>query len=534
MAVLLIMPVSCFRNYYKISKQPVTASESDINSLRNESRYFILRSGSQSWNMKNISVSPDQNTIHCELTDIPFEHQLHLREGEHQNKQYRATKSTRAVLSEVHFYIPFDTVARYGAYSFDAKKVSKIEIIEKDQLRSLGSQLGGVVVIMASLAAGALAMAALTSCPFVSPYDGNQFSLQGEVYGGAVYPQLSRHDYIKLNMAPAPDGSLQLKISNELKEIQHTDLAELITITHSKNVSILHDQNGNIYSIKNALQPVSAISNNNIDVTALVAAKDEQFMEFNDSSSANGSSALILNFKTPADMHQGKLILRVRNTFWLDKLYGKMLEGFGDYYNTFVEGQKKKPAEELNKWIDEQMIPLTVSVKTKQGWKMVTGLKTSGPMTYRDVLVPLDLSNASESFTHVKLSSGFMFWELDYAALDYSENDIFNIEKQKPVIAIDEAGKNVAPELSESDGNYLIQPQPGNVTTVTYKYSQPQEGQINTYILHSKGWYETIRHFNGKPNLAFLNQFKKPGSLSKFSVDLYRKGRASTETTAQN
>lgn len=532
MALLLIMPISCFRNYYKISKRSATASEADINSLKSESRYFILRVGDGAWHMNNIRVSADQRTIQCELKDLPFSHQLHLRNGEHENMQYRATKSTRAVLSEVHLYIPFDTTAKSGAYTFAADKVNNIEIIEKDHVRSIGSHVGGVIAVLASIGAGALLLAALTSCPFVSPYDGKQFSMQGEIYGGAVYPQLLRHDYIRLNMAPTPDGDLQLKISNELKEVQHTDLAELITVSHSKNVSVLSDQEGDVYTIRNAFAPRVALTANHIDVTALLAEKDGRFMEFNDSSSPNGSSEVILQFRKTAGVKKGKLVLRVKNTFWLDKLYGKMLEGFGDYYNTFVESQKKKSSEELTKWIDDQMVPLKVSLKTAAGWKTVTSLKTSGPVAYRDVVVPLDLLNIQEPFTQIKLSTGFLFWELDYAAMDESDNEIFNIEKQPPLIALDEAGINVSKELATADGHYLVQPKPGNVTTVTYKYYPPNEGQTNTYILHSKGWYETLRDFKGKPKVAFLNQFKKPGGLSKFSVEMYSK--SISESTAKN
>lgn len=534
MAILLIMPISCFRNYYKISKRPVTASETDINSLKSESRYFVLRVGDGAWHMNNIRLSADQSTIHCELKDLPFSHQLHLRHGEHENMQYRATKSTRSVLSEVHLYIPYDSAARPGVYNFAADKVSNIEIIEKDVLRSVGSHVGGVIAVAGSIAAGALLFAALTSCPFVSPYDGTQFSMQGEIYGGAVYPQLSRHDYFRLNMAPTPGGNLQLKISNELKEVQHTDLAELITVTHSKNVSILHDPDGTIYSIKDPVAPISATTKNNTDVTLLLTSKDERFVAMNDSLSTDGNNEITLNFKKSIATNKAKLILRVKNTFWLDKLYGKMLEGFGNYYNTFVNGQKKKSAEELNKWITDQMIPLKVSLKTKDGWTTITSLKTSGPIAYRDVVVPLDLSSSQESFTQIKLSSGFMFWELDYAAVDESANEIVNIETQQPLSAIDEAGNNVSNALAAADGNYLVQPVPGNVTTVTYNYHAPLEGQTNTYILHSRGWYETIRDFKGKPDLAFLDQFKKPGGLSKFSVEMYRKEKSIIETTAKN
>ena len=534
MSLLLIMQTSCFRHYYKIAKQPVEATPETVNTLQKESRYFVLRSAQYAWHMKNISVSNDQKTIQCELADLPFEHQLHLVRGEHhENMQYKTKKPTRVVLSEVHFFVPQDVSAKNGPYTIPIDKVEKIEVIEKDGGRTVASFVGGTFAIIGSLVAGVFIFAALTSCPFVSPYDGKEFTLQGEIYGGAVYPQLSRNDFIKLDMGPTPQGNLQLKISNELKEVQHTDLAELITIDHSKEVTILPDQEGNLYSIKDPYQPTSALTGDNINVRDFLSIKDGRFMEFSDSISANGSNEVVLRFNRPIQSNHGKLVLSVKNTFWLDRLYGKMLEGFGDYYNTFVENQKSKTAETLNKWTDDQQIPLKVSVKTKEGWKIVTGLKTSGPVAFRSVVIPLDLTGTDEPITEIKLSSGFMFWEIDYAAMDYSNNEIFSIERQLPAMAIDESGKIVVNELSTPDGHYLIQPVPGNVTTITYNYHQPQKGQAQTYILHSKGWYETKREFKGKPDIAFLQQFKNAGAFSKFSLELYKKEKAVQETTAK-
>lgn len=534
MLLLLIMPTSCFRHYYKIAKQPTTATPESVNTLKNDNRYFILRSGQYAWHMKDITLSSDQKTLKTVLEDLPYEHRLHLKEGERNgNMQYKKNEPTRAVLSEVHFYVPQDVTAKNGLYTLSLDEVQKIEVIDKNGGRTVASYVGGTLGVLGSIAAGVFIVALLTSCPFVSPYDGNEFSLQGEIYGGAVYPQLSRNDYIRLNMAPTPKGNLQLKISNELKEVQHTDLAELITINHSTNVEILHDQEGNLYSIKNPQRPSIAVTGNNIDVTALIAVKDGLHMQFNDSVSSGGSNEVVIKFHNPMHMDRGKLVLNVKNTFWLDRLYGKMLEGFGNYYNTFAENQKSRTAGELNKWTDEQLIPLKVSIKTSQGWKSVEGLKTPGPVAYRSIVVPIDLSHIDEPFTEIKLSSGFMFWDIDYAAMDYSENEIFSVAKQMPVMAIDETGKIVSNELSAPDGNYLIQPVPGNVTTITYNYHKPGKGMMQTYILHSKGWYETKREFTGKPDIAFLQQFKKPGAFPKFSLELYKKEHSTQQTTAK-
>src|SRR5687767_6421847 len=127
MVMLLIMPTSCFRHYYKIAKPPTAATPESVNSLKNDNRYFNLRSGQYAWHMKDITLSGDQKTLKCVLEDLPYEHQLHLKEGErHGNMEYKKNERTRAVLSEVHFYIPQDVKANDGNYTLSLDQVQKI------------------------------------------------------------------------------------------------------------------------------------------------------------------------------------------------------------------------------------------------------------------------------------------------------------------------------------------------------------------------------------------------------------------------
>jgi hypothetical protein len=109
---------------------------------------------------------------------------------------------------------------------------------------------------------GIIIAATKSSCPFISAYTNNEFVLQGEIYGGAIYPQLARDDYMPLRMNPTIDNNLQLKISNELQEQQYTDFADLIVVTHSKNTKVLADEKGNLYGIFDPKSPIAAWTGN--------------------------------------------------------------------------------------------------------------------------------------------------------------------------------------------------------------------------------------------------------------------------------
>ena len=80
------------------------------------------------------------------------------------------------------------------------------------------------------------------------------------------------------------------------------------------------------------------------------------------------------------------------------------------------------------------------------------------------------------------------------------------------------------PDLQNEDGIYLTQPAIGNTATIEYNAAPMTDAsKTQTYILHTKGYYEHVRNFTNKPNVAFLNQFKKPGAFPLYGLSLYKK-----------
>ena len=529
--LLLVNVIAGCHNFYKATKSNAdnnVTKAAVVDSLKQQTRYFVLRNGNQSFYMKNVSLNADKKTMDCILDTLSPDHQLHLVSGRGGRMRYnKGRDEDKGVINEVHIYILADNTTTFGNYTLQLDKVQKIEIIEKDKAKTTSSYvLGAIGYTLGAVALMAIIVAATkSSCPFVSAYDGKNFSLQGEIYGGAIYPQLARHDYMPLKMAPLADGTLQLKISNELKEHQFTDMAELWVVTHDKGSKVFADEKGNLFSISAPQTSVSAILNERKDVTAsLMQAGDNVMLYMDDTAVINATNEVVLQFNKPPTATKAKLLLTLKNSYFLDLLYGELAKGFGKYYSTYIKQQRSKPAAELLKWVQEQRIPLQVSVKTNNGWKNVTDITTIGPVATRNMTLPIELPQTTEPFTAIKLSSGFMFWEIDYAAIDYSEDIPFAIQKITASTATDETGKNVLPDLLNEDGIYLSQPDIGNVATIVYKSnSLVNDFKEQTYILHTKGYYEHIRDFKNKPNISFLKQFKKPGAFPLYGIQVYKK-----------
>jgi hypothetical protein len=262
--------------------------------------------------------------------------------------------------------------------------------------------------------------------------------------------------------------------------------------------------------------------NNRHDVTSLLAAVDDQSCNFSDTSIKENSNFIVARFNKPASTTHAKLLLHVKSSGWLDKMYDNFTQAFGGYYNSWVKKQQKLPASELERKSLAQHFPLTVSIKTSKGWKDVHHLNNIGPLAYRDVLVPLTIEEVPGTQLEVKLSTGFMFWDVDYIGIDYSPNDAFTVQSLDPISATDEIGRDVKQALSANDHSYLDQPHPGNAAIVKFKYDESlNPDEATTVILHTGGYYEHVRNYKGLPQLAFLKKFKQPGAFAAFSRQQY-------------
>ena len=147
----------------------------NIDAAQYQNRYFILRTGSEAYYMRNVMVSEDRKFITCQLDTLQSIHTFHLTKGRGGNMRYKVNHPERAVLNEVHLYIPTDTAAKaFSSYSLPLNTVQKVEVIEKDKGKTtLSYVLGGLGIAAGTLTVISLiAIALKSSCPFVSAYDG--------------------------------------------------------------------------------------------------------------------------------------------------------------------------------------------------------------------------------------------------------------------------------------------------------------------------------------------------------------------------
>ena len=57
--------------------------------------------------------------------------------------------------------------------------------------------------------------------------------------------------------------------------------------------------------------------------------------------------AVILTFDRPVNKDNGKLVVKGKNSFWLDYIHGQFSELFGDRFDAWKEKQKQRSPEKM-------------------------------------------------------------------------------------------------------------------------------------------------------------------------------------------
>ena len=519
--LLLLFLVICGCSYYKVKKTPLNEPAGvQIEKLEPEEKYVILHSGNQIMHLDQVTIDGDKNELRGFLTTLNSEHRA-IRPRN--NKTYRYNSGEKDPLNEVHFYTSERMNLKMG------EEVS-IPFTMLDSVSVNKPNVGRSILNVAGVAVGALAvtyiiiLATKSSCPFIYVKDGNEFVFQGELYPGAITPNIQRDDYIPLPQFTPTGDDYIIKVTNELKEIQYTDLLQLRVLEHPADVRVLLDQNGKPHSFSHIEAPKKAFSDRfSVELSGLLQQDQKPFMFDSEIETPDGSRSLTMEFSKPAGAKEAKLFLTAKNSFWLDYTFGKFNEKFGSYYNTFQKKQLKTPAEESTQWAVDQNIPLSIYIRTNGDWKLVERITTVGPLAYRDLVVPIDLEGIKEENVVLKLETGFMFWEIDRAGMDFSENIQMKEVVLEPSFAIDEKGINVTELIRKTDKKYLVQPEIGNEVIVSFKYKPENNAEKATAFLKNRGYYTYIRDYRGLPELAELQTFKNSGRFSRFSEEQYKK-----------
>jgi len=509
-------------NYFKVRKSTGPVEE-DIVSFQNQNKTIIIHLEDQAWFLGTPELSSSESQLTGYLNNEYTSTLINPVNPDDSNRYRTKGGSNEAhVLNEVHIYTSELTKLEGIKVAIPISAIQKIEIYEKDKDKTTTSWVMGTLGTIALGFTVIMVIVALTksSCPFIYTLDGENYKLAGEIYSGCVLPNLERHDFLKLPSVNTTSSTYQLKISNEVKEIQHTNLMELWVFDHPADTEIGVDKYGVVQTLTDLVSPSKVESLDGTDVKELVVNKDSlSYTTMDINNELPLTDGLILEFPNSRLSDEVKLSIRAKNSFILDYMSGRYYSEFGDLYKKWNRRLKRAPVHLIHDWTISQNIPLSLLVEKNGIWEEIDHYNIAGPIAFKDDILSIPLDGSESNPLRVKLEFGNFFWEIDYVAVDYSENVELNYQVVPIKTAIDQNGKDVRKKLKADDRRYYIQPEVGDKAIVNFELPPLPDTKTRTIFLHSKGWYEILRNPSGEPDDELVEKFREPGQLNRYVND---------------
>jgi len=421
-------------------------------------------------------------------------------------------------VQQVHIYLKGKLKANAsGALEIPFNEIQRIELSKNAGAASFFTTFGITVVSIAAGLATFLIIAC--NCPHVYIHNGSEEVFNTTLFTGAKSVQLERHDYKVIPDYFKDSSNVRLRIVNDERENQFTNQLELLTIYHKENTEVFPDKNGNLHSITKPVAPSKALDNSLNSIQEKLAFVDNQAYPFN-ADSMDGLSSIYLTFKKIPNTREAKLVLRVKNTQWSGLVFKEFISQFGRSYQNWLKLDRKRSGRKKTKWMNEQGINLLVDIKTVNGWKTLDYLNLVGEVNYNTMVLPMALSEKEECI-ELRIRSGFMFWEIDYVAMDFSADSNLKVQRLKPTIAKGNTGISYLSQLSEDDDDYMLHSAEVTSTQIEFDGINLEPRLTRTLILHSKGYYTDNAQFTGKPNWMAIRKYASPGGLSTLSKKLH-------------
>jgi len=523
--VILILINGC--SYYKVTTSQTNASV--IEQMQMNKKYIIVHLGTNAWHLKDISLNDEMKEMSGFIEALPENHQNYLTTNPHSPNRYKTWEGNPTQgykvregnpTQEVHVYISKYAEGQDSQITVPLSAIKKIEIYDKAVGAIVISYVLTTIVVIAGALAIAGAIAAATcNCPQVYIENNGAYQFKGGMYSGAVYASLERTDYMPLDPLNIENKLLKIRISNSPQEEQFINKIHLIQASHKTGNEILVDRHGRLFSFNSPIKPVSAINNNQIEFKKMLEKKDGISYGFNEDSIEQFSSVL-LTFKKNRHAKNAKLIIRSKNSLWSGYIYKNFNSLFGESLDAWKKIQDKAEPKVMEDWLLEQALPLMVYIKKDGQWIAADYFSTPGNTAERDMIMNIDLTSSDNNKVELKLQTAYRFWDLDFAAMDFSENNIIKTEMIDPVKAEKSFAGNERHMILANDQQYSRLTGDESIE-LQFNVAGKNSELSHSYFLACSGYYHSLQKYSGKPNTTLLMEFKKKGAFSTYSRAKY-------------
>lgn len=407
-----------------------------------------------------------------------------------------------------------------------------VRVKRVDRGRSLFTTLGGIGLAFGGVFTLNLFINPPDSCPLIYSFDGKNYILDAEPYGGAICRGLGRTEWCGLEYLKEDRGEYRLLVINELQETQYCDELKLLVVDHPVDVQAVAGAWDAIHTVKNPLPPARAYDRSGLDLRSYVRQNDRRLWYSRDDgrnpeAAAELREELIFEFPKPAEVRSAKLVFNGCNTLWGSRTIKRYLELYGNQVGAWYEEvDHMGPClfKLLNMHLREELYSLQIRVETPEGWTSKGLIVGGGPLVSETKAYPLDLADVVGDTLRIKLTPPAAFWKINYLAVDYSEDEPVQSVELEAVEAVDHRGEEVGERLAQTDGCYLEMSEIGDSAELVFNAPPRNPTAARTLILKASGYYDIHLGAQGEPNQEFLERIhSEPGFAVKHAFQEYLK-----------
>jgi hypothetical protein len=291
-------------------------------------------------------------------------------------------------------------------------------------------------------------------CPYVATWNGTAYTLDNNILPESeTNPGNDVQDYYKIQqkLVPVLSNGMFSSYSLEICEFEHEhdyiDQVKLFAVDYPDGVNVAVSPTGEILTYQHPAPPVSAISNDGLDVLSLVTGSDGEYYQ-----GYNGSYVTVTFAQT--DVSAGaKLVVRAddHGPYIKCPIYVQVLDAAGQWSTV-------------------------ASFETRSNWA-TNIINMAG-------LLPDAQGNLKVRLCFVSMD------EIDYVGLDTTPQANIQVHEATLLKALSSSQGDVTRLLRADDEEYA-ELLPGQQILVTFKLPTDHDGQ-RTFILYAEGHYTTI------------------------------------------
>jgi hypothetical protein len=364
------------------------------------------------------------------------------------------------------------------------------------------------------------------SCPLLYSFDGKDYILDSEAFGGSICKAFKRTDWSRLDHMTAVHDTCRLRITEELQETDYIDEIKLLVANHPKRTEIVPSFTGKLHTLNSPRAPLKAMDFDGNNVLNLVESPDESFwlsnpFGRNPEDRTDVRDGLILEFARPHTADFVKLVFNVKSTTWAAlmqtrflKLHGRELENWYQLLDSSAETRTLFQQVMIREGMTN------IEIWNGREWLPSGYIWVAGTYNFRDQLLWLDLTKIPGDVLRVRLEATAGFVMVNSILADYSDDLPVETFEVSPSEARDYNGIDLRTVLETTDDHYHLM-YTSDRADLTFIVPPIRKGYQRTYVLKSTGYYTVNLPAEGEPQTELIDRFiNEPYAFGQYSLRL--------------